>query len=587
MSNDEPQQQLDQFPDTEPESDQSPRRGQGSQGRLARRLIVGQTVATIFLTSMVAIGGALLPESDLLALMPLGVTAFVVGLVSYGLLQRGRLRLGGYVFSLGTSMAVTANVFVRGYQDASPIYYLWPILSASVTLAAWDGVVVAAFATISYLILVTIERLGYHNPPLLYNAQEQALLTVGSRVMMFFLLAFLAWLSNQSLSQALQRTRGAAQKWQELNVSLEQRITARTKELGQRAADLELNSRQHQRRTAQLEASIEVTRAVSSVLDPGERLNQVVHLISGYFGHYHVGVFMLDQAGRWVVLQAANSEDGQRMLDRRYRAAVEAQDVVSGVARSGEPRIAFKEGADAIYFDDVNLPDTRSEVALPLTARDQIIGVLDVHSVEEHAFDEEDVGVLSALADQIAISLDNAQLREASQTALAQLEAMQRRYVSQAWHEYTLQREATTQEFYAGELMPEGAGGADAAGGAEAAELTVPIKMRGGHVVGTLGLQEVQAGAEHGWSDDQRALVETVAEQVAQAMEAAQLFDETRRLAQRERLVAEITGKIRAAPDIDSILRTAVQEIRRALRASHGVIRLGTETHLRPPEKEK
>jgi GAF domain-containing protein len=219
-------------------------------------------------------------------------------------------------------------------------------------------------------------------------------------------------------------------------------------------------------------------------------------------------------------------------------------------------------------------------MALPLIARDQIIGALDVHSTEPDAFDEEDMAILSTLAGQLAISLDNARLREASQATLSQLEALQRRYIGQAWEDYTAQQEADLYEYRAEEPTPDDADEAPSDG------LVVPIRMRGGHVVGTLGVQATQQGTKHGWSTDQRALVETVAEQVAQAMEAAQLFDETRRLAQRERLVAEITGKIRAAPDIDSILRTAVQEIRRALRASHGVIRLGTETYLRPPEME-
>ncbi|MGD9099757.1 MAG: GAF domain-containing protein, partial [Anaerolineae bacterium] len=427
-------------------------------------------------------------------------------------------------------------------------------------------------------ILVFAQRAGYQTPSLPYNPDTESLLTVGSRLMMFFLLAFLAQISNQGLSRALQRARQAAERWQDLNEKLEDHVVMRTEELNRRAAELEESTRQSQRRTTQLEAAAQVIQAVSTVLDPHERLNRVVNLISERFGHYHVGAFMLDESGRWAALRAANSASGRRMVARGHLIAVSAEGIVNNAIRMGRPRIAFKEGVDAIYFDNTNLPDSRSEIALPLIARDQIIGALDVHSTEPDAFDQEDVAILNTLTDQLAISLDNARLREASQATLSQLEALQRRYVGQAWEDYAAQQDADLYEYRAEELTPDDADATFSDG------LTVPIRMRGGHVVGTLGVQATPEGTKYGWSANQRALVETVAEQVAQAMEAAQLFDETRRLAQRERLVAEITGKIRAAPDIDSILRTAVQEIRRALRASHGIIRLGTETHLRPPE---
>jgi GAF domain-containing protein len=118
--------------------------------------------------------------------------------------------------------------------------------------------------------------------------------------------------------------------------------------------------------------------------------------------------------------------------------------------------------------------------------------------------------------------------------------------------------------------------------------VVAPIKVRG-QVIGTLGFEDMAApgenqGTDRVWSTDEIALIETVADQIGQAMEAARLLNDAQRRARQEQLVTEITGRIRSAPDIDGILRTAVQEIRQALGVSHGVIRLGTETHLRPPE---
>jgi methyl-accepting chemotaxis protein len=194
--------------------------------QLLIKLIVGQTIAVAALTLMTMIGGLLAPGSGLSAILPLGVVAALVGGVSYGLVQRYRSRLGGYVFLIGTCVAITFNVSIRGYQDASAIYYLWPILGAMMVLEAKDGIVVTVVSTILYLVLVVVQRLGYQIPPLLYDPQTESLLTVGSRVMMFFLLAFLAWLSSRNLSRHLWEARCAVQKQGELYDTLEQRMAA-------------------------------------------------------------------------------------------------------------------------------------------------------------------------------------------------------------------------------------------------------------------------------------------------------------------------------------------------------------------------
>lgn len=383
-----------------------------------------------------------------------------------------------------------------------------------------------------------------------------------------------------------------------LITNLEARVAERTEELRWRVTELEASSRQSQRRAVLLEASAEVAHVVASMLDPDRLLGQVVQLISERFGHYHTGVFLLDETHHWAVLRAASSEGGQRMLTRGHRLEVGQQGIIGYVTSTGRPRIALDVGADAVYFDNPDLPQTRSEVGLPLITRGQLIGALDVQSTQEAAFDDEDITVLSSLADQIATALDNAHLYEASQSALARLEAVQRRYAGEVWGEQIARYETDFYEYRVGgpidpltagkedapgveKVMQEGGTAVQVGGDRQVATLATPIRVRGGHVIGALGLQK--EGLDMAWSSDQVALVETVAAQVAQAMEAVHLIDETRRYAERERLVAEITAKIRSAPDMGSILRIAVQEIRRALGVSHGYIRLGTETHLRPP----
>ncbi len=178
-----------------------------------------------------------------------------------------------------------------------------------------------------------------------------------------------------------------------------------------------------QRRAAQLAAAAEVARDATSILDVEQLLNETVHLISEQFGFYHAGVFLLDEAGEYAVLQAASSEGGQRMLARGHKLRVGKVGIVGKVAATGEPHIALDVGKDAVHFANPDLPDTHSEMGLPLRVRGRVIGVLDVQSTRVAAFTEDDVAVLQTLADQLAAAIANARLfravrEEASRRAL-------------------------------------------------------------------------------------------------------------------------------------------------------------------------
>jgi GAF domain-containing protein len=362
-----------------------------------------------------------------------------------------------------------------------------------------------------------------------------------------------------------------------------------------------------------LEVTAELARAISSLLDPQELLDKAVHLISEGFGLYHAGIFLVDEGREWAILQATNSEGGQRMLARGHKLRVGEQGIVGWVTHTGQPRIALDAGADAVHFDNPDLPDTRSEMALPLKLGDQVIGALDVQSVQEAAFSEEDVSVLQTLADQIAVAIQNARLFQETQRALAETQALQRYYVALEWQRLTQQRVDLSAEYrrlgvssletaWSPEMEMALAQGSPIAlpdlsvvalpgDGQDRAQeelsspparaaLAVPIKLRD-EVIGVLDLQEMDEPRQ--WTDDEIAVVTAVADQVALSLENARLLEETRRRAERERLAGEIATRIRAAGDIDGILRTTVQEIRHVLGTSHGVIRLGTETLLRPP----
>jgi len=340
---------------------------------------------------------------------------------------------------------------------------------------------------------------------------------------------------------------------------------------------LEDRTRELARRTRYLEATAEVARDAASVLDLQELLSRVVALVSERFGFYHTGIFLLDPAGEWAILQAASSEGGQRMLVRGHRLRVGAEGIVGYVTGRDEPRIALDTGADAVFFDNPDLPATRSEMALPLRARGEIIGALDVQSTEPAAFTDEDVAVLQALADQVATAISNARLFQAAQEAL---EAERRAYGElgrQAWREMVRTRPGMGYQYSGGVVVPVEEMTGDRASPATESEslpaLTVPVEYRG-RAFGTIQAHK-RAGAGE-WTSEETVLIQALAEQLNLALESARLYQDTQRRAAREQLTGEITARMRETLDITTVLQTAAREMRDSFELSEVEVRLGT-----------
>jgi putative methionine-R-sulfoxide reductase with GAF domain len=173
-----------------------------------------------------------------------------------------------------------------------------------------------------------------------------------------------------------------------------------------------------ERRFSQVQAAAEVGKAVAAQRELEELLTLTTQLISSRFGFYHVGIFLLDPHSEYAILMAANSSGGRKMLDRKHKLRVGAEGIVGTVASSGEARIALDVGEDAVYFNNPDLPQTRSEMALPLIAGGEVQGILDIQSLEANAFSADDIPTLQILADQLAIAMQNARMLRDTQEAL-------------------------------------------------------------------------------------------------------------------------------------------------------------------------
>jgi GAF domain-containing protein/HAMP domain-containing protein len=371
-----------------------------------------------------------------------------------------------------------------------------------------------------------------------------------------------------------------AEAFNSLAAQLQEMIDTLAERVAERTRDLE-------QRSIQIEAASEIAREAAAIRNVGELLNQTVHLISDRFGFYHAGIFSLDPTGEYAVLQAASSEGGKRMLARGHRLRVGSVGIVGYAAGVGEPRIALNVGADTIYFDNPDLPLTRSEMALPLKVRERVIGVLDVQSVEENAFTEDDVAILQTLADQVALAIDNTRLLGESQRALQELEAFHGEKVRQDWQEQIARQAPAFRYSQAGvttataDVLQQAAslplhGRPVVLQDQDDRRLIAPIRLRE-EAFGSIVLSQEPGQAP--WSAEELALIEEVSNQVALALENARLLQDTRRRASQEHLISEVTANVRESLDLDAILQTAVREIGEKLNIAEVEIRMGSGTN--------
>lgn len=386
-----------------------------------------------------------------------------------------------------------------------------------------------------------------------------------------------------------------------------------------------------QRRAEQLATAAEVSRTSNAVLNPDDLVRQTVELIRERFNLYYAAIFLVDEGRRWAELKHATGEAGRILLERHHRLEVGGQSMVGAAISQRQARVALDVGTEAVRFANPLLPDTRSEMAVPLTVGNLVLGALDVQSTLPSAFSEVDVAVLQTMADQVATSLQNARLFAATQRSAQQLAAAAEvgRAATGTLDLDTLL--STSLDlirthfglYYAGVLIVERAssfatlraavgpaapqmlaerlqlliGSSSLIGVATAArqakivadvtrdpnylnhpllpdtrsEAVLPL-LSGDTVIGALDLQSAHVNA---FGPGDVAILNTIADQLAVAVQNARLFEKTARQARREKQVGEITGKIRAAGDMDTMLKVAVSELRQALGVSHGVVRLG------------
>lgn len=361
-----------------------------------------------------------------------------------------------------------------------------------------------------------------------------------------------------------------------LSEESQNRLSAQNEELSQVRGELEQRVEERtqalERRARQLEAAAEVAREAVAIRDLQSLFDQITHLISDRFGYYHCGLFLIDEAHEYAILQAASSEGGLRMLARGHRLQVGKVGVVGFAAGMGQSRIAQDVGSDVIYYSNPDMPETNSELALPLKVRQQVIGVLDVQSQERNAFSPEDLQVLQLMADQIAVAIDNARLLENSRRALDELQVVYGQQVAQAWRR---RLEMQAPEYYYDRLgITQARSGVQLTGDDEERFLSQPILFRGQPI----GVLELSREAEEAtFTAEERSLVTEIMEQTALALENARLVDQIRLRSDQIQLLQEITALAASLLSEEELLKAVVQKLQSGLDLLHAGVVLFNE----------
>ena len=486
----------------------------------------------IFVISLLNIVGALAGRSDNLLYL---LIISLVGLVAYIISRTQYFSFGSFLFLLALSASPYITTLSSTTPDIEGRIYAWIPLALIIASAILNKWALFLFTGISVGGILSL-AIFYPDQSNEITQATGIITTIG------LLLVYLEWFRDGVEKARLGELQKANQELSQMSQFLEERITERTTQLD--------------RKSSQLEAASLVARSAAETTNIKNLLDNVVEQISTRFGFYHVGVFLSDKTRQKVYLAAASSEGGKRMLERGHSLDIGRQGVVGYSVYEKKPRVAQDIEHENIYFRNPDLPDTRSEAALPLLIKNQAIGVLDIQSKEQNPFGPEDLFILQTMADQIALAIQNARLLEESQSAIEQLQATTSKSIQEAWQNYT-GSQTKGYVYSAGNVSPLEKG-VSKEKSADDKDMQTEINLRG-QKIGTISLK--RSGAESEWTEKEQEFAEKIAAQIALAIENARLLEDSQRRAIREQTLNELTTRLSRSLDLENLLQNAVLEL--------------------------
>lgn len=347
-----------------------------------------------------------------------------------------------------------------------------------------------------------------------------------------------------------------------------------------------------------------VTRIGSERVSLEDALNRSIRILQeNYPQFYHVQVFAIDDNGVQARLVASTGDVGRVLLGRNHSLAVGSLSVIGQTTLKGEPVIAYAEQTGTSYKPNDLLSQTKTEVAFPMRIGNQVVGALDMQSYDELTFTTNDVTAFQALADSIALVMDNVRqfenararveenqlLAEQARNALAEVQRLNKRLIGRAWSDYLRdQREAMSLQvdLESGSVTQE-AGWTRTLQQAiqqnsiikEGNVVSVPLMVRG-QVIGAMEFELDESGELA--ADDLEMLLE-VSERFGLAAENTRLVEQSQRTAQREALINVISGRLQTTNNVESTLAEVARSLSEVLNAERVVVRLGKPSVVTTP----
>jgi len=379
------------------------------------------------------------------------------------------------------------------------------------------------------------------------------------------------------------------------------------------------------RRAEQLLTTSEIAReATTGNLDINETLKRLVDLIKERFGFYHSSIFLLDSLGQFAVLRESTGEAGAQLKAKSHKLAVGSASIIGQTTLRAEPVVVGDVTKEAIYYPNPLLPNTISELGIPLKIGDRVYGALDVQSVEANAFSQEDINILRVLADQLTVTIQNANLYTKTQQTLERHRILQQ--VSTAAGQNLTFEDAirnsvqTLQKVFPQErislLIPTSSGNLKLSSyaGYSSTEIAEDEKKLGEGLLGKvgsekavqmvadvpvdkastlmfpqsrsflgvpivyanrlLGVVDLENSEPGVYDENDQEIVSTLASNLATLIANIELVDQIKLQVERQRQLYEISSKIRRSTDVETIMRTSLSEICTALNIRKASIEL-------------
>ncbi len=470
---------------------------------------------------------------------------FLLNAFVWGVSKSGRVAAAGYLLIAATWLAANVTAYSGLGVSDSAFTANFVIITAVTLLLGWRQAI-----GVSALTILAGFGITYAKADSIAGASfsEAASLSV-----LFGLFAALLFVFTNGLSRALSESRASAKKLEESNRS----VSAARLRLEENQGALQAANEQLRRRAERIDAVANISRTITLTQETERILPLIATAIGSQLGYSHVGVYLLNENGQNALLSAASSEEGLQLMRNKSRVSIAPDNLIGFVVSRGVAR-AIQTEAERISLDSPDsLPNSRSRLVLPLKVQERAIGALDIQSERAEDFAREDFSTLQVLADQAAIAIQNARTVEQLQGALQKAEIVSNQLTNQVWRE---SEESQKRKGYRYDgVKPEPIYKKTQFSAAER-PLSIPVVLRG-QTIGNLKLNPTDASRR--WTEDEIVMAKATAERVAIALEGARLLDDAQKRAQHETFLSEVSAKLGASFQMDSILRDTVEELGR------------------------